>query len=252
MEKKLKFSPSDAFFTDNLRLINEKSEEIIIKKGPEQSGSTSSILLSDNWSINNSKPQGKENVNEVSLNNLWEIPQGYEYDKNKGTLVFKDDSIKKIDQYGCVLTEGEISLNELGKDIEMMSYLDRLNFLGSIYDFQFRQINFGRYKYSNAYTCRFIANTYGYFSIDKLINDEYARKQWQNEQNERFAQTVDSDKYPPYSGFLDSEEFKNDGWISIDQLIYNAKNDENGYDPEWSMAIRTRPIKDRKKILINT
>lgn len=245
--KKLRYNPSDSFFSEKVRLINGKDKEAFI--GKANIGEVPNNLeFSDSWSNVSQKPNSTGKIDNVNFDDLLQTPEGIVYDQKTNRLKFVDESLIKFDDYGCALTNGEITLEELTKNVRLVEFLDRINFLGSVYDFQFKQINYGKYKYSNAYNCNVIANSYGYLSVDKIINDEFKRKQRQNELNERYSGTPQEEKYPPYSGFLEDESFIQDGWISLDYMIQKTMEDENAYDDEWSIGIRTKSFDDRKKL----
>lgn len=250
--KNEKYSDIDAegTFEDN---VNDETIKKVIKLSDEWSRSTyegtsitekidniqiDELYNKDNW---NNKNENSENFG---------TPQ-YNYDKDTGVATFTDETLAKVDMFGCEYEGSDtVSLNDLVRDLEIFSRLDRIADFGPIYDFQVRQLSFGAYRYGNAQICANLAQSLGFLSIDKIINDEVARKKRQNELNAQYKGTEDEDKFPPYSGFLVDEEYLKNGWIDIDKLIQASFADEWAYDQNWSLAIRTRKFKDRKRLLV--
>ena len=226
---KPKNRPQESFFADALRFVNGKDAESFLSKKDGY------VVITD--------IEG----NEITLSDLNSSPHVV-YDNDTNKLIFNHESIERRDDYGCLIDKGELSLQELVDNFDIIKNLDRINFLGSIYDFQFRKINFGRYQYANGYNCHLLANTLGFLSIDKIINDEYARKRYMNEKHEEFKETDQADNYPLYEGFLD-EEYYEEGWVSIDHLVHKELEDDTKFDKDVSFSIKTRAFEDRKKTI---
>jgi hypothetical protein len=261
----------DAFMSKNLKIVNGDKEANIDAEGSAQdpvNGDTvdSTIQMNDEWTRKNYKfDSPTELVENVSIETLYnqdhwnnknpESPNfgnpQYVYDEETGIITFSDEALFKEDPFGCKF-EGsdEVELFDLVKDLELLTQFDRIASFGSIYDFQVRQLTFGSYKYANALICTNLAKSLGYLSVDKIINDEYARKKRADELNEKFADTDQADRFPPYEGLLTDTDYIEDGWVNIDHLIHTALEDEWAYDSDWSFAIRTRKFKDRKRLLV--
>lgn len=209
--------------------------------------------LSDEWTTNTDKFNNSfvEKIGEVSLSDLLDIPSGLKYDNDTQTLTFSDKSLETVYSSGCVLENSDtISLKELVSDIDTFQLLDKINNFGDIYDFQFKQINYGSFKFPNAKIVTSLSNIVGYYSLDKLINDEFIRKQTKNKLYETYRNTEKAALFPPYSGFLDNTEYIDSGWISIDQIVRSIYSDNYAYDIEASINIKTPKILDAKRAFI--
>jgi hypothetical protein len=263
-----------AFQADEIKIVNE--EDGTLQANIDSNGTASDelnnetidsiIKIDDEWTRNNYKfDNPTESVSYVTTESLVNLdhwnnknqdsvnfgtPQ-YVYDEENGVITFTDESLIKVDPFGCQLDgTGDVTLNELVRDLELMTEFERIASYGSVYDFQVRQLSFGSYKYANSLICTNLAKGLGYLSLDKIINDEYARLKRQNELNQKFAGTPQEEKYPPYSGILSDPDYLETGWINIDHLIHASFENEWAYDSDWSLAIRTRKFKDRKRVLI--
>jgi len=204
------------------------------------------VALSDGWTNANNSQDGSTFIQKVTTSDLYDIESNfvkkegetvsqsrYIYDDTKGTLKFKDETLAKQNEFGCTY-EGsdEVSLNDMVRDLEILSAFSRIPDFGTIYDFQVRQMNFGIYKYANALLCINLAKSLGYMSMDKIINDEFITKKGMNDLNARFAGTADEANYPKYSGWLDGEEYSKGGWVDIDKLIHQALSNDWAYDAD--------------------
>lgn len=219
---------------------------------PVSGQEVNAINFEDEWSKKSETftTEDEEIINQVNISDLWNVTEGVNWNDRKRELSFTDNNIAQFDQSGCEIEGSDtVALSELTGDFEMMRLMDRVNQFGQVYDIKFRKINYGQYKYANATICTTISNSLGYFSVDKLINDEYIRKQRQDALHEEFQGTDCESQFPPYSGWLLNPEFVNDGWINIDQAIHSKLDDEFGYDSDASLAIQTRKFEDTKRIL---
>lgn len=236
-----------AFLTKNVKLENETSQADINQTDNGE------IVFSDKWSLVKNKFTNTktEKIGEVSFQDLLNIPSGLVYDQEKQKLSFVDDSLLQTDSGGCPFEEtNTLDLTELVSDLDVLEALDRINNFGSIYDFQFRQIDYGNYRYANAKLCTSFANSIGFFSIDKLINDEQIRRTRIEHLHEKFLGTEREEEFPPYSGFLVDDEYIENGWVSIDKAIHLAFGDDYGYDETSSLSIRTSRFKEAKRAWI--
>ncbi len=212
-----------------------------------------SIAFKDVWtSTTENFSGGGEYINQVNLANLVDIPEGVVWDNDKETLTFVDNSIVQRDSTGCEL-EGtdQISLSALTGDVEILTYFDKVNQFGKVYDFQFKQIQFGQYKYANTRICSSIATALGYLSVDKIINDEKVRMERQNALYAQYKDDAEKkDLFKPYSGFLTDEKYISEGWIDFDHLIHAFYNDDNAYDADASLSIITKKFIEAKRALV--
>lgn len=209
-----------------------------------------SLNFSDEWSRNAEFQSTKEEIENVSITDLWNTTEGVNWDNRDKVLSFTDDSVAQYDSTGCQIEGSEtVYLSELTGDLEIMRLMDRVNLFGQIYDIKFRKIDYGQYKYGNSAICTSIANAMGVFSVDKLINDEDIRKDRQNALNKKFEGTECEGEYPPYSGWLDDADYVENGWIDIDRAVLSALEDEFGYDSDASLAIQTRKFLEAKRVL---
>lgn len=241
----------DAFLSKNINLQKDKLHADI---NTSASSSGNVIVFSDEWSnVTNQFTNTKtEKIGEVTIADLIDTPKGLVFDEKKQTLTFVDDTLFQTDSDGCPFEDtNQVTLNELTADLDVLELLDRINNFGSIFDFQFRQIDYGNFKFANAKLCTSFANSIGFFSIDKLVNDEQIRRARTDFLNEKFADTDRAEEFPPYNGFLVDEEYINNGWISIDKVIHIAYNDEFAYDNESSLAIRTSRFNEAKRAWIS-
>lgn len=180
---------------------------------------------------------------ETDLNN---VSCGVAYDNGK--LIFKDENISKNENvYNCYYKGSDkIYLNDLVRDLELFSQYNRIPNFGLVYDFKFKNVNYEQFKYYNYFTCLTTDSIVGFYSLDKLINDEYTIKK-----NKNYLHLLNqgNPQYPPYSGWLDDLEFSGFGWIDLDKII--LINDPNNF---WSdkncLSIVTKKFLDRKKALI--
>ena len=211
------------------------------------------IAFNDEWSTKTENfSGGGEFINNINLSNLLDIPPGVIWDNDNSTLTFKDNSIQEYDSTGCPL-EGtdKITLSQLTGDVEVLTYFDKVNQFGKVYDFQFRQIQFGQYKFANTRICSAIASALGYFSVDKIINDEKVRMEKQNALYEQYKDDPEnSANFKPYSGFLTSESYINEGWIDFDHLVHVFYENENAYDSDASLSIITKKFSEAKRALV--
>ncbi len=223
------------------------------------------VSLSDEWTAKNISNDGVNFIEKVTTGELYNpqssfvIKDGedtskskYIYDDTKGTLTFKDETLSKKNEFGCIYDKSdEVPLYDMVRDLEILSAFNRIPDFGSIYDFQVRQVTFGIYKYSNALLCLNLAKSLGYLSLDKIINDEYLTKKGMNALHEKYKDDDTlKDKYPAYSGWLDSDEYLNGGWVDIDEMVKKTLKDDFAYDPDASFSIRTKKFQDRKRALV--
>jgi hypothetical protein len=244
-----------ALLTKELRLQTDKLLAEVSTESTSGSDVTNidSIKFSDEWTNNKNVFSNAtvEKIESTTIADLVNVPEGLVYNNVNDTLTFVDDSLSKYFGSSCKIEgSNQITLNELVSDIEIFDTLDKINNFGDVYDFQFRQLDFSTNKYSNVKSFVTFEKILGYFSIDKLLNDELIRKNSQTSLNEEYANTDRASEFPPYSGFLKNSEYLNNGWVSIDQIIRSAYNDDYAYDAEASLAIRTPKIKEAKRALI--
>jgi hypothetical protein len=252
----------EGFLSEHFALINENdniaeinSNGKILSPVDEQSEIDNIIQLSDKWTNDTFKLQKNttEKIENILLSDLiddsnvrnknnnsekFDTPQ-INYDISNGVLSFTDESVGKYNQFGC-LYEGtdNVKLFNIVKDLEVISQFNRLTDFGAIYDFQVKKITYGAYQLSNTRICTNLAKVLGFFSLDKVMNDEQIRQ-------------FNAEKFGnKYTGILENLEYVNSGWIDIDTLIKQSLEDEYGYNPESSIGINTKKFKDRKKALI--
>lgn len=222
---------------------------------------TRDFFAAENIEIQNGNLKGTITTNNSNISFSDEFTKSTYNPNNQNTKIgdvgLKDlaNSINniKIDDNGRIILEDtttKIDVNYLISDIELAKTLDKVNTFGSIYDFKVKQLSFGDYKYANVTLCNDISQIFGYFSIDKLLNDERSRQLYQNEQYELYKGTSQESLFPPYSGFLIDQNYQVNGWISIDHLIHRALSNNFGYDEEFSFALRTKPFQEAKRIII--
>lgn len=261
---------ADNFLSSDINIINGDNASSVKKDGEfvdELNNKTVDNVISfgDEWTNNTISTDDVTKIASVTTGELhnpeasFVIKEGeteakskYIYDDATGTLTFKDETISKTNEFGCIYTKSdEVPLNDMVRDLEILSAFNRIPDFGSVYDVQVRQITTGRYKYANALLCVNLAKSLGYLSLDKIINDEYITKKGMNDLNETYKDDTElAEKFPPYSGWLDSEEYINTGWVDIDELIKKALKDEFAYDTDWSLSIRTKQFVDRKRALV--
>jgi len=255
------------FFADEAHIIKGNNDGVIEADGIVYSQAitaTSSLTLSDEWANSVNKFNGEGVVGKTNIEELYNVdknfiedddgstPTKYIYDTNNGVLTFKDQTLTKYDLLGCPFPQSdEVTLLEMVRDLEILSSFSRIADYGPIFDVKFRQVSFGDYKYFNTFVCSNIAKTIGFLSFDKVINDEQARRKYQDELYEKYKDTDKKDQFPPYSGFLVSEDYLSGGWISVDQVIHSEAFNPWAYDQEASLAIRTKKIKDRKRAIVH-
>lgn len=250
----------DFFSADRITIIdsdNSQGNSADILKvtitDPTAGNVTPCVAFSDEWSTVTEKFAGNtEEIGNISLSDLMDVPAGLVWDAEKETLTFVDDSISQYDATGCKIDgTNSISLETLTGDVEILTIFDRINQFGKIYDLQFKKINFGQYKFANSRICTSVANSLGFLSVDKLINDEYIRMEKQNSLHALYKD--DSEKsgmFKPYSGFLVSEAYISSGWIEFDYIVHRYYENENAYDDEASLSIITKKIKEAKRAMV--
>jgi hypothetical protein len=241
--------PEDFFLASELKLQSDENSSVFSTVGVAEDGILEILFLQDDFTSNNQTLDGtKQLIDKVYIQDLYNDTSAFIlYDQNDGSVLLKDPSLANIDAFGCSASGSDlISLSQLTGDINLMQTLDKINSFGNVYDFQFKQINFGNYKNANASICSVIATSAGYLSVDKLINDEYKRKNLADKQNAECPK-----EYPPYDGFLVSADYLNGGWIDFDALLHTINNDQNFFNEEESFAVRTKKFKDAKRVLVN-
>jgi hypothetical protein len=217
--------------------VNSNISSIILDDGEDVIG------FSDEWSRKTEKSNSKEVIDNISIKDLYYQSSNVLYDAKTKEVFFRDASLAAKDQNECVLPKSDIiSLAKLTGDVALIQLVDKINTFGKVYDFQFKSANFGEYKKANVSICSSVANALGYLSFDKLLNDEIIRKKKVDKAHEECPE-----RNPAYSGFLTSKDYIEDGWINIDQL---ATNDQGIVDEEITLSIRTKKIKEAKRILI--
>lgn len=220
--------------TDSLQFVNEANKNLTGSISVDISGN---MVFTDEFTINTYKFDiPDEKIGSLTLADLTVAPQGISVD-DTGQILFQD-------------TSASAYLSNIVTDIDVISLLDKLNTIGSIYDFRIRQMTFGDYKYANVKFCTDIANTFGYFSIDKLLNDERARQLFQNEQAAIYKGTTQEALYNAYAGFLIDQDYQTNGWINIDYLVHLALGNDFAYDDNASFSVRTKPFQDAKRVII--
>jgi hypothetical protein len=220
--------------TNSVQFVNDTNKNLLGSVTLDASGQ---IVFADEFTRNNYKfDQPDTKIENLTLKDLGEFPQGITVDE-LGQISFQD-------------TKTAAYLSNIVSDIDVVSLLDKLNTIGSIYDFRIRQMTFGDYKYANVKFCTDVANTFGYFSVDKLMNDERARQLFQNEQAAVYQGTTQEALFPPYAGFLRDQNYQVDGWINIDYLIHLALGNNFAYDDTASFSLRTKPFQDAKRVII--
>lgn len=220
--------------TNSVQFVNDTNKNLLGSVTLDTSGQ---IVFTDEFTRNTYKfDQPDTKIDNLTLKDLAEFPQGITVDE-LGQISFQD-------------TKTAAYLSNIVTDIDVVQMLDKLNTIGSIYDFRIRQMTFGDYKYANVKFCTDIANTFGYFSVDKLMNDERARQLFQNEQAAIYQGTAQEALFPPYAGFLRDQNYQVDGWINIDYLIHVALGNNFGYDDSASFSVRTKPFQDAKRVII--
>lgn len=257
------------FLSEDLSIINGAKSSSIKKDGEYNDTLNNRVVddvvaFGDEWTNTHNSQEGSNVIGKVTSADIYDVESNfvkkdgedvsrsrYIYDDSKGTLKFKDETLIKQNEFGCTYTgSDEVNFKDMVRDLEILSAYNRIPDFGTVYDFQVRQMNFGIYKYANALLCVNLAKSLGYMSLDKIINDEYITKKGMNDLNARFTGTADADKYPVYSGWLDSEEYINGGWVDIDKLIQKTLSNEWAYDTDWSLAVRTKKFQDRKRALV--
>ena len=234
---------SDFVLVNSIEVSNENKKELSGNIDVVVKDSIDFLGISDEWSRNTEKIQDKSLIDKVTIEDLYNPDKNVVYDTKNKQLSFKDSTILQTDSKGCVILNSDtISLSKLTNDIDLLQFFDKINNFGKLYDFQIKNVNFGQYEKGNSSVCAAVSNALGYVSFDKLINDEIIRKKKIIADHIRCPE-----KFPDYDGFLISDDYLNGGWINVDQLIIN---DDNTIDEEKSLSIRTRKIKDAKRIVI--
>jgi hypothetical protein len=243
-----------AFLTKELKIQNENlSAEVNSTEQLSDNINSDTIQFSDQWSKNNNLFTNTkvEKIDNVKLSDLLDIPSGVVYDSVNDTLTFVDESLTKYFGGNCKIEGSDtITLNEIVSDINVFETLDKINNFGDVYDFQFRQIDFSTHPHANVKSFVSFEKIIGYFSIDKLINDELIRKNNQTALFTQYANTDRTAEFPPYSGFLSQSDYLNGGWVSLDQIIRNVYKDDYAYEQQSSTALRTPKILGAKRALI--
>jgi hypothetical protein len=220
--------------TNSVNLVNESDKNLF---GSITVNSSGHMVFTDEFTANTykfDKPDTK--IGSLTLEEISEYPTGINVN-DIGQISFSD-------------TKSSSYLSDIVTDIDVIQLLDKLNTVGSIYDFKIQQLTFGDYKYANVKFCKDIANTFGYFSIDKILNDDRSRQIFQNEQAAIYKGTDKEALFPPYAGFLRDQNYQVDGWINIDYLIHVALGNNFAYDSSSSLSIRTKPFQDAKRVII--
>jgi hypothetical protein len=220
--------------TNSVQFVNDTNKNLL---GGVTLDSSGQIVFTDEFTRNTYKfDQPDTKIANLTLKDLADFPQGITVD-DLGQISFQD-------------TKSSAYLSNIVTDIDVVQLLDKLNTIGSIYDFRIQQMSFGDYKYANVKFCTDLASTFGYFSIDKLMNDERARQLAQNEQAAIYQGTAQEALFPPYAGFLRDQDYQVDGWINIDYLVHLALANNFGYDDAASFSLRTKPFQDAKRVII--
>jgi len=220
--------------TNSIQFVNDTNKNLF---GSITLNTSGQITFADEFTRNTYKfDQPDTKIESLTIKDLADFPEGITVD-DLGQISFQD-------------TKTAAYLSNIVTDIDVVQLLDKLNTIGSIYDFRIQKMTFGDYKYANVKFCTDIANTFGYFSIDKLMNDERARQLSQNEQAKVYQGTAQEAVFPPYAGFLRDQNYQVDGWINIDQLIHVALGNNFGYDDSASFSVRTKPFQDAKRVII--
>lgn len=241
----------DFFAATQLDLVNDENSDIVSTIGAEfdSTGTLEILFFQDTFTTDTQKLNGgNELIEKVHIQDIYGNTDSLiNYNQNTGEVSLIDPSISMVDSFGCQISGSNmISLSKLTGDLSLMSSLDKINAFGNIFDFQFKQVNFGDYKDANASICSLIATSFGYLSVDKLINDEYKRKNLVDKQHKACPE-----KFNAYSGFLVSDDYINGGWVDFDALLHTINNNQDFYDPDNSFAVRTKKFKDTKRVVIN-
>jgi hypothetical protein len=220
--------------TNSIQFVNDANKNLIGTTSIDASGQ---LVFTDEFTTNTYKfDQPDSKIKNLTLKELADFPQGITVD-DLGQISFTD-------------TKTAAYLNNIVTDIDVIQLLDKLNTIGSIYDFRIKQMTFGDYKYANVKFCTDIANTFGYFSIDKLLNDERSRQIFQNDQAAIYKGTAQEALFPPYAGMLADQNYQVNGWVNIDYLVHLALANDFGYDDAASFSVRTKPFQDSKRVII--
>jgi hypothetical protein len=243
-----------SLLTNELKLqLDELSALVSSVKEETTTNNTDSIQLSDEWTnktnlFTNTKV---EKIAKTSISDLFDVPSGVVYDSINDTLSFVDQSLSKYFTSSCKIEGSDtITLNELVSDINVFEALEKINNFGDIYDFQFKQVDYSTHKYANVKSTINLNKVVGYFSIDKLLNDELIRKKNKDSLHAQYTNTENADAFPAYDGFLLSPEYLQSGWVSMDQIIRSVYKDNFAYESNTSLAIRTPKILEAKRALI--
>ncbi|MCS7317927.1 MAG: hypothetical protein NZZ41_06455, partial [Candidatus Dojkabacteria bacterium] len=250
---------SKIFLANKLQLNNEKEQSFIEEN-------ESYLYFKDKYLQNYINPDGNnfsELLTNISLKTLIDnkiifenkddfenSPVGVLYENGK--LIFKDHNISKLEEiYNCVYSGSDrVSLLDLVKDLELFSIYKRIPNFGLVYDFQYKKMDFSNYKYANFFNCFSGELDFGYFSIDKVINDEYTIKKYQNYLFLKAQESGGTTSVAPYSGWLDGLEYRLFGWIDIDKLAFLNAQNEFLADQSQTLSIVTKKFLDRKKSLV--
>lgn len=236
-------STDDYLLATLVHLANSQNKDLYGAISNSTSGNLNILTFDDEWTRNTEKFNSKEFINKVSLADIYTKNEQIIYDEKTKEVSFRDPTIAQYDTGGCVINGSDtVTLGKLTSDIALIQLVDKINTFGKVYDFQFKSVNYGNYALSNTSICSSVANSLGYMSFDKLLNDEIVRKK---KIDALYAADPTNNK--PYSGFLVSDDYTKGGWINIDQLAV----DENGIvDESNALSVRTRKLIDAKRILI--
>lgn len=227
----------------SLQISNSEAKTLSASVSKVASGGYEVLGFADKWTASTEKFNEKSPIKTVSIEDLYTSSENIIYNSKTKEVSFKDPTMVKTDSGGCVIPGSDtVTLGKLTSDIALIQLVDKINTFGKVYDFQFKNVNYGQYKAANTSVCSSVANALGYVSFDKLLNDEIVRKR---KIDALFAE--DNVKNPPYSGFLVSKDYLSNGWINIDQLAVDA----NGIvDESLALSIRTKKLVDAKRILV--
>ena len=211
------------------------------------------IEFDDTWTNNTEALSGGSNfINKVTIKDLLDVANGVRWDNKKSILSFQDNSIAEYDGTGCMIPgSDQISLKELAGSVDLINQFNKTSVFGKVFDFQFRQINFGEYKFANSKICSALATALGFLSVDKIANDEKIRMDRQNNLYEKYKDDEKlSPSYPAYSGFLVSDDYINNGWINFDYLIESLYKDPNAYEADASLSLKFKKFGEAKRVLV--
>ena len=216
----------------SLEISNQDAKKLSANIDKVEDSNGKQVTFSDEWSRKNEKFDSQVYVDKVKISDLLYQDPNVLYDEITKAISFTDST----------MGTDSIALSKLTGDVALIQLVDKINTFGKIYDFQFKEANFGEYKQANTSLCSSVANALGYLSFDKLLNDEVIRKTKIDALNAQ-----DPRVNPAYSGFLVSPDYVAGGWINIDTL---AVNDFGFLDETLALSVRTKKIKEAKRILI--